>query len=506
MKANHFAPVEAPGFSPVNKTAHCWGHPERSEGSAIFLSSDVVEGARESRSFASLRMTLMGRRPGSVAKRSVLTLRAGRRRGHLRRTFLAITMSVALACALPYSAFAQSSGPMKITLDEAIELALRHNHNLLAARTTIQQSQAEETTANLRPNPVLFSDWEYLPLFPSSARNLDYLHDSTEGDLGLGYLIERGKKRQHRLQAAQDVTAQTRFLVADNERALTFAVASLFVNVQLAESTLELADMDLRSFRQTVELGEFRYQKGAISEDDYLKIKLQLLQFETDVQQALVARAQALSDLRQGLGYESVSADYDVAGAFDYQPLKGNLEDFQLKALQTRPDLRAAQQGVTAAQSQYELQRAIGKMDVTVQANYSHVNGINAATLYGSIPLPIFNRNQGEIARTRFAIAQAQEQEKATNGQALTDVRDAFEGLRESENIVVLYRSGYLDTAQKDRDIAEYAYRRGAASLLDFLDAERSYRATQLGYRQALAAYLLAVEQLRQAVGVRTLP
>ena len=400
----------------------------------------------------------------------------------------------------------QTQGPVRIRLDEAIQLALQHNHNLLAARTTILQSQAEETTANLRPNPTLFGDWEYLPVFTPSSQNSQYLHDSTEADLGLGYLIERGKKRQRRLQAAKDITAQTRSLVADNERGLTFNVATLFVNVQLAESTIELAEKDLKGFQQTVDLSDLRFKAGAISEDDYLKIKLQLLQFETDFEQAQLARAQALSDLRQLLGYESVSPDYDVAGAFDYQPLKGNLDDLQSKALQNRPDLRAALQGVTAANSQYELQRAIGKQDVTVQANYSHTNGINAASLYGSIPLPIFNRNQGEIARTRFAITQAQEQEKATNGQALTDVRDAYEGLRTNDKVVSLYRSGYLDVAQKDRDISEYAYRRGAASLLDFLDAERSYRATQLAYRQALASYLLALEQLREAVGVRDLP
>jgi cobalt-zinc-cadmium efflux system outer membrane protein len=283
-------------------------------------------------------------------------------------------------------------------------------------------------------------------------------------------------------------------------------VASLFVNVQLAESTLELAREDLRSFRQTVYLGELRFHKGAISEDDYLKIKLQLLQFETDVQQAQLARVQGLSDLRQLLGYGSVSPDYDVAGLFDYQPVNGNLEDLQLKALQNRPDYYAAQQEVAAAHSQYDLQKAIGKPDVTLQANYSHVNGINAANFYGSIPLPIFNRNQGEIARTRFAITQAQEQEKATNGQVLTDVHDAFEGLRMNDHVIHLYRSGYLDVAQKDRDISEYAYKRGAVSLLDFLDAERSYRATQLAYRQALASYLLALEQLREAVGTRALP
>jgi cobalt-zinc-cadmium efflux system outer membrane protein len=402
------------------------------------------------------------------------------------------------------TAFAQ--GPVKITLDDAIRLALQHNHNLLAARTTIDQSKAEEITANLRPNPSIFSDWDYLPLFSPSNFTGAYLHDSTEGDLGLSYLIERGKKRQHRLQAAKDQTAVTTSMVADNERTLTFQVATLFVNVQLAESTLDLAQEDLKSYQRTVDLNELRYEKGAISEDDKLKIELQLLQFQNDVAQAQLARVQALSDLRNSLGYESVPATYDVVGIFDYIPMHANLEDFQLKALQIRPDYRAARQSVTAANSQYLLAKADGKQDVTVQGNYSHVNGINAVSLYASMPLPIFNRNQGEIARTRFAITQFQEQEKAANNQVMTDVRDAYENFQTSDRIVQLYRSGYLDRAKKDRDISEYAYQRGAVSLLDFLDAERSYRATQLAYRQALASWLLAVEQLREAVGARNLP
>ena len=412
-------------------------------------------------------------------------------------------------------ASAQSPGPVRISLDEAIQMALQHNHNMLAARSTIQQSQAAETTANLRPNPSLFADWEYLPLGSPAKQNPDvyggqsigdYLHNNTEGDIGLSYLLERGRKRQHRVQAAKDVTAQTRSLVADNERSLTFSVASQFVTVQLAESSLELAQQDLKSFQQTVDLGELRYKSGAISEDDFLKITLQLLQFETDVQQAELAKTQGLSDLRQLLGYESVAEDYDIAGPFEYQPLKGIAEDFQMKALQNRPDLRAAAQGVTAARSQYDLQKAIGKVDVTVQGNYSHVNAINTATVYTSIPLPIFDRNQGEIARANYAITQAEEQQKATNGQVLTDVRDAYESLRNNEKVLDLYSSRYLQIAQKDRDIAEYAYKRGAVSLLDFLDAERSYRSTQLAYRQAIASYLLALEQLREAVGVRSLP
>ena len=413
-------------------------------------------------------------------------------------------------------AFGQAaSGPVRITLDEAIQLALQHNHNIIAARTAIDQSLAMEVTANLRPNPTLFTDWEYLPLWSPAKQNpdlytgvstADYLHNNTEGDIGLSYLIERGHKRQARYQAAKDVTAQTRSLVADSERGLTYQVATIFTNVQLAESTIDLAQQDLKSFQQTADIGEFQFKAGGISEDDYLKIELQLLQFEADLEQAQLARQQGLSDLRQVLGYESVSADYDVAAAFDYLPLNANLEDLQMKAIQNRPDLRAAAQGVTAANSGFVLAKANGKPDLTVQGNYSHVNGINAATVYASIPLPIFNRNQGEIARTRSVITQMQEQQAFTNGQVLTDVKDAYDGVKSNDRMVMMYMGKYRDVAERSRDIADYAYHRGGLTLLDFLDAERSYRAEELGYRQTLATYLLALEQLREAVGVRNLP
>ena len=413
-------------------------------------------------------------------------------------------------------AFGQAiSGPVRITLDEAIQMALQHNHNMIAARTAIDQSLDLEVTANLRPNPSLFTDWEYLPLGSPAKQNPDlytgvstpdYLKNNTEGDIGLSYLIERGHKRQARYQAAKDVTAQTRSLVADNERGLTYQVSTLFVNVQLAESTIDLAQQDLKSFQQTVDISEYQFKAGGISENDYLMIEVQMLQFENDLEAAQLARAQGLSDLRQLLGYESVSADYDVVDAFEYLPMKGNLDDLQMQALQNRPDLRAAVQGVTAANSAYLLAKADGKQDVTVTGNYSHVNGINAATIYASIPLAIFNRNQGEIARTKSVITMSQEQQAFTNGQVLTDVKDAYEGLKSNDKMVMMYRDKYRDIAKRSRDIADYAYHRGGIALLDFLDAERSYRAAELGYRQTLASYLLALEQLREAVGARNLP
>ncbi|MFP5227343.1 MAG: TolC family protein [Acidobacteriota bacterium] len=409
------------------------------------------------------------------------------------------------APAPPAQTLAQKPGSVIVSLDDAIRMALQHNHSLLAARTTIQQSQAEEVTANLRPDPVLLGDADFLPVFQPDQFTSDYVNNTAQFDLGVSYLFERGRKRQHRLQAARDTTAVTRSQVADTERGLTFSVASQYIDVELAESTLALAQQDLQSFRNTVEIANARYKDGDISEDDLLKIKLQMLQFQSDVSAAQLARAQGLSDLRQLLGYESVPANYDVAPNFAYQPVTGNLEDFQAKALQNRPDLRAAQQGISAANSQYQLQKAIGKRDVTGQVNYTHLQ-YNEISLFGQVQLPIFDRNQGEIARAGYAVTQAQEQAKSAQGQVMTDVRDAWENLRSNDGIMALYRTGYLDEAQQDRDISEYAYHRGAASLLDFLDAERSYRAVQLGYRQSLASYLLAVEQLREAVGTRSLP
>jgi len=419
-----------------------------------------------------------------------------------------ITTAAGLLCSLLLadSAFAQQ-GPVTVTLDQAIQMALQHNHTLQAARTTIQQNQAAEITANLRPNPTFFTDWEYLPLTQQPGASLaGYLQASTEGDMGLSYLLERGKQRARRLQAARDATAVTRSQVADNERGITFQVGSLFINAQLAQSTLELAQTDLKSFQQTVDISETQFKDGGMSENDYLKIKLQLLQFESDVQQASLNKAQALSDLRQQLGYESVPATYDVVGEFEYRPLVVTLDELRARALQNRPDLRAAVLGVIAANSQYALAKANGKQDPTISANYSHVNGISAATWSFSIPLAIFDRNQGNIAQTRIAIRQAEEQRKAANGQVLTDVKDAYEGMQESARIAELLKSTYVDMAQRSRDISEYAYRRGALALLDFLDAERTYRQTELAYRQAVAAYLAAVEQLRQAVGTRDLP
>lgn len=406
----------------------------------------------------------------------------------------------------PAQTASPAAGQSRITLDDAIRLATLHNHALQAMRSTIQQSLAEEVTANLRPNPALGLDAQYLPIFQPDQFSGDYIDQQAQFDAGISYLFERGKKRQHRLQAARDATAVVRSQVSDSERQLVFNVGQQFVDVLLAESTLDFAQQDLNSFQKTVEISNERFRVGDMSEGDFLKIKLQLLQFQSDVSAAKLAKIQALAALRQLLGFESVPDDYDVQGTLDYQPVHGDIAGLKALAAVNRPDLHAAQQGVTAAESQLALQKANGKMDITGTFNYTHTNATSSGAFYYNMPLPIFNRNQGEIQRAQYAVTQAQELSSETAQQVSTDVIAAYANLQSNDEIIQLYQGGYVENAKESRDISEYAYQKGAASLLDYLDSERTYRANQLAYRQALANYMLAVEQMRQAVGTRNLP
>jgi len=420
-------------------------------------------------------------------------------------SFLALILMILPAFAAGQQNTASAAGA-RVTLDDAIRLSLLHNHALQALRSTIQQSLAEEITANLRPNPTLGLDAQFLPIFQPDKFSGDYIDQQAQFDAGVGYLFERGKKRQHRLQAARDQTSVVRSQVSDNERQVIFNVGQQFIDVLLAESSLEFAQQDLDSFQKTVDISNERLRVGDMSEGDFLKIKLQLLQFQSDVSAAKLAKLQSLAALRQLMGFESVPDDYDVAGALGYEPVHADLGGLKALAALNRPDLRAAQQGVVAAESQLALQKANGKVDITGTFNYTHTAGVNTGAFFYSMPLPIFNRNQGEIARAQYGIAQAQELASETAQQVSTDVVTAFANLQTNDQIIQLYRGGYLDQAKQSRDISEYAYRKGAASLLDYLDAERTYRANQLAYRQALASYMLALEQMRQAAGTRNLP
>jgi len=398
------------------------------------------------------------------------------------------------------------SPPRLISMEDALRIALNYNQGLRAQRLNIDQNRAEEITAALKPNPTFSSLVDTIPLFsPQTIRFNTQIYSES-----LAYTYERGGKREKRLSVAKDSTDVTAKTVTDNERQLRFQVVQAFINVLLAKSVQDFAKEDLANFSREVDLNHARLVAGDLAEGDYLKISLQKLQFEQDVSSAELSLVQARATLRQLLGYQSVADDFDVTGTLAHKKQVVQLADLERQALAARPDLQAAHSGVKMASDTVSLAFGNRAKDWTWATDYTYQsigpNGTgNAVGVSLSFDLPIHDRNQGEIARSQAAVRQAVETESSTEVGVRTDVVNAYYGLQTNEQIVTLYESGYLDQATQSRDITTYAYDRGAATVLDVLDAERSYRATQLGYRQAIAAYMTAAEQVNQAVGAQVI-
>ncbi len=402
---------------------------------------------------------------------------------------------VALASAAMSSA---QDLPKLISMDDAVRIALAHNQTLRAQRLNVDQNRAEEITAGLKPNPTFSSLIDTIPLFsPQTIRLSTQIYSE-----GLSYTVERGGKREKRVAVAKDNTDVAAKTVADNERTLRFQVVQAYINVVLAKSVLQFSKEDLANYSQELDLNHHRLVAGDLAEGDYLKLSLQKLQFEQDVSSAELGLIQAKATLRQLLGYQSVADDFDVTGTLEHRKQAITLADLEKQAIDNRPDLAAARSSVTLANDTVALAFGNRVKDWTWGADYTNQNfGINGVGVSLSFDLPIHDRNQGEIAKSQAAVKQAREQESSAAVGVLTDVVNAYYGLDTNDKIVNLYEGGYLNQATQSRDITNYAHQRGAATILDVLDAERSYRATQLAYRQAIAAYMIAAQQVNQAVG-----
>jgi outer membrane protein, heavy metal efflux system len=410
------------------------------------------------------------------------------------------------ACALPLAAQSRpqpvTSPLSSISEEDAVRIALAYNQSLRAQRLNVDQSKADEVTASLKPNPTLTGIVDTIPIFsPKTIRPSTQIYEET-----LSYTVERGGKREKRVAVAKDFTDLAAKTVTDNERQLRFQVVQAFINVLLAKSVLQLARDDLANYSQQLDLNRARTAAGDLAEGDYIRLSLQKLQFDQDVSGAELSLVQARASLRQLLGYQSVTDDFDVTGALTHNKQTVTLEDLEKQALANRPDLQAAHSGVNLANDTVKLAFGNRARDWTWGGDYTNQNlGINGVGVSFSFDLPIHDRNQGEIARTQVAARQAVENESSAEVGVMTDVVNAYYGLKTDEDMVNLYESGYLDQATQSRDMSNYAYQRGAASILDLLDAERSYRATQLGYRQAVAAHMIAVEQVNLAVGTQVI-
>ncbi len=426
--------------------------------------------------------------------------------------FAAVPILVAMLVCDPASCRAQAP-PLqgaaqpnpKLTLEDLVQLALKQNQSLRAQRLAIDQAKANEITAALKPNPVFSNLNEDFQILNPGNISLQNLRTNQEFTNSVSYTIERGGKREKRIQVAQDTTDFTTWTVADSERQLRFQVAQAFIGALLAKSNLEFARANFNDFKQVIDINKRRMDAGDISEADYLKITLQQLQVEQDVSAAEVALVQGKAALRQLAGYETVPEDFDLAGELQHTKYSVTQADLEKEALLARPDFQAAQSAVKLANDTVELAYGNRARDLMLDTEFKRNGEINGVGFGISIEIPTHDRNQGEIARSKAAAGQALEEAEAARVGVLTDVTSSYAGYKTGDQVLALYESGYLNQSAQSRDISNYAYQRGAASLLDLLDAERSYRATQLAYRQALAAYMASVEQVNLAVGKRVM-
>jgi cobalt-zinc-cadmium efflux system outer membrane protein len=377
-----------------------------------------------------------------------------------------------------------------LTLAQALALAERQNPTLQAQAQSIESNRANEITAGLRPNPT-------------------FQNDTTSATLGVYQQFEIGGKRRTRLDSARLATSISRTDLADARRILVFNVRQAFVNALLARANLALARENLTSFQRVIDLNRMRLEKGALSGADFLKIELQMLQFETDLEDATLSIKTAKATIRALLGGSNLAGEFDVEGDLGAAPFEADLSELQQRALANRPDLKSAETGIEKAAADLRLARANGYPDPTIGTSLLHTgNEIGGPSWFEpflgvgiSFPIPLFNRNQGEIARTRSEERRADFLAQATRNQVLQDVETAYVSFQWSRDRVRLYEQTYLTRAKESRDTAEFAFQKGATSILDLLDAERTYRATQLAYRKELAVYVTNLAQLEAAVG-----
>jgi cobalt-zinc-cadmium efflux system outer membrane protein len=417
-------------------------------------------------------------------------------------------VAAALIVALPpLSAAAQIAAPIaRLSMDDAVRLALARNQALQAQRMEIDAAKADETTAALKPNIGLSLSADGFTPFSPRKINWDFLTNTVSYGSSASYLFERGGKRNNRIAVAQATTDVTTKNVLDAERQLRFQTAQAFIGVLFAKSTLDLAQQNLKSFSDVVEVNRRRVAAGDLAQAEFYKISLQKLQFEQDLSAAEVALVQARAGLRQLLGFDTVADDFEPIGQLAHTPHTLDLEDLKRQALDARPDLQAARSGVTVAKNTLALERSNRARDVSGDVDYTHTGPDNTFGVGASFDLPVHDRNQGNIARSEVLVRQASESQLAAQYLVITDVINAYEAWRTNDKVVALYESGYLDQARQSLDISRYVYQRGAGSLLDLLDAERTYRDTELGYRQALSAYMTSAHQLNLAVGKQVLP
>ncbi len=399
----------------------------------------------------------------------------------------------------------QATPPRALTWQETQERFRANNPTLLAGRVTIDESRADEVTAYLRPNPDVTLGWDQLTPFSTNPyRPLwqSYLFGN------LSYLHERGHKRELRLASARQATEITVSAQSDLERNLMFNLRDAFNRVLLAKAVVLVARENLRYYDKVLSVNAERYKAGDIARVDFQRLDLQRIQFESDLATAEVDLRTAKIDLLTLLRDRTPVEEFDISGPFEFEEPVITLAELREDALNSRPDLKEARQSLEKSRTDHQLAIANGSVDPIFGVDMSHqpppLNTYIGVSV--SFPLRIFDRNQGEKLHTLLDINRNSKLSDAAELSALHDVDSAYATLESTLDLLRPYKAKYLKEAGDIRSTVSFSYQHGAASLLDFLDAQKSYRDTQLTYLNLIGAYFSAANQLNFAVGREVIP
>jgi cobalt-zinc-cadmium efflux system outer membrane protein len=404
---------------------------------------------------------------------------------------------------LPSSALAQTPGPL--TWEQVRQRFEQNNPTLLAGKLGIDESKAQEITAYLRPNPTftLSTDGTQIARY----RGIWQPFTGTQFSPNLSYLHERQHKRELRRESAQKATGIAVSGQADLVRSLLFSLRAAFVQALQEKAIFELAKENLAYYDHVLDVNRERYKAGGIAQVDLDRLELQRVNYESDLQTAEESLETAKIQLLMLLNDRTPVDQFDVTGPFDFSRQITPLDEVRQTALDSRPDLKAAVQSIDKAKTDHRLAVANGSTDPTFSAWYTYNPSFNnpfAHQTVGasvSIPLRIFDRNQGEKLRTQLDIDRNEKLMAATRAQVFADVDSAYATVDSTLILLQPYKDKYLQQASRVRDTIAFSYEHGAASLLDFLNAQAEYRSVQVNYLNLVASYMNAASQLNTAVG-----
>lgn len=403
-------------------------------------------------------------------------------------------------------------GQQSLTWQQIVERFEATNPTLRAAQLNIDESRAAEITAYLRPNPDVSAGFDQINPFstqppPTGGSSVYSPFAYTEPSGSISYLHEREHKRELRRDGARESTIIAQSSFADQQRTLRFNLRNAFVQTLQAKAVLQNASENLAYWDRDLAVNRNRFRAGDLAEVDLDRLELQRVQFESDYQTALVNLRTNKIELLQLLNDRTPVDQFDVTGPYDFSEQLAALDDFRNTALDTRPDLKVAMQNVDLARINHQLAISNGSTDPTISVDFARNPPIPAYFgLSVTIPLRIFDRNQGEKARTEIDIGRNERLEDAAKAQVFNDVDSAYVTLESTVNLLKPYKEKYLKLAIDVRDKMAFSYQHGGASLLDYLDAEKSYRDTRLAYLNLIGSYLTAAAQMNLAVGREVIP